>query len=426
MEIEQVNICDIVPYENNPRKNDKAVGIVAKSIKEFGFLVPIILDDKNYIVAGHTRLKAAIKLGMSQVPCIYAEGLTDAQIKAFRIMDNKSNQYSMWDEVLLKSEFEFLKDKINLTLTGFTEAEQERILNPDGKLIDGKKDAKYQIKIGDCFQIGRHRIICGDSTKPETYKKLIGENKIHLVFTDPPYGVSYKGMANQGRRNMDRGNNRVWEEIENDDLRGEDLYKLIKDSFKEINPYLISNAALYVFHSSSNQMIFEKALNEAGYEVKQQLIWQKHHVLSHAHYHWCHEPMFYCQKIGQSPSFYGTKTNRTTLNNLEPTKMNIGELMKFVQTLQEESTIWAISKDAASDYIHPTQKPIQLAERALINSSQPEENVLDMYGGSGSTLLACENKNRNAFIVELDPVFCSHIIERWEDATGNKAIPDTK
>jgi len=417
MEIENIPISEIKPYGKNPRKNEKAVEIVAKSIKEFGFKVPMILDKNNEIIAGHTRLKAAIKLGMTNVPVIRADELNEEQVKAFRIMDNKSIEYSGWDWELLKGEFEQIKD---LSFTGFSEAEIDKIMHFEEDFNIGKKDPKYKIEIGEVWQLGKHRLICGDATKEEIYEKLIEKEDIHLVFTDPPYGVSYQGMTNQGRISPKRSSRRIWNTIEGDDLRGDELYELLKETFDQVNNYLIQNGSLYVFHSSSNQIIFEKAMNAANFQVKQQLIWNKHHVLGRAHYHWCHEPLFYACRINESPIFYGTRANRTILNKIEPESMEIDELRKFVTNIKKEGTVWDIKKEKAKNYIHPTQKPTKLAERAIVNSSKRGENVLDMFGGSGSTLMACEEKNRNCYIIELDPVFCSHIIERWENSTGNQ------
>lgn len=411
LEIEYIPISEIQPYKNNPRKNDRAVDIVAKSIKEFGFRNPIILDKKNEIIAGHTRLKAAIKLGMNDVPVIWADDLTEEQVKAFRIMDNKSIEYAQWDWELLKGEFECIS---NLSLTGFSEAEIEKVMNPGEKFSFGDKEPKYQIQLGDIYQLGEHKLICGDSTIEETYIKLVGSYKAKMVFTDPPYGVSYSGINNP--------NGRDWKVIKGDDLRGDELYKLINSTFKALKDHLASKGAIYMFHASANQIIFETAINDAGFEVKQQLIWHKHHILGHSHYHWCHEPIFYACEKGMTPEFYGTRCDKTVLNKIIPEEMSREDLIKFVERIKEESTVWECRKDNTKDYIHPTQKPVKLAEKAIINSSRIGDIILEPFAGSGSTLMACENKNRKCYAIELDPVFCSHIIERWENQTNKKAV----
>jgi len=417
--IDYIPIAEIVPYAKNPRKNDKAVDMVAKSIKEFGFKNPIILDKNNEIIAGHTRLRAAIKLGLQEAPVIWVEDLIPEQVKAFRIMDNKSAEKSDWDWDLLKGEFETMTD---LSFTGFSEAEIDKVMNEQEDFTIGKKEPKYEIKIGDIYQLGKHRIMCADATKEETYLKLLEKKDIHLVFTDPPYVVSYQGMTNQGRRSPKRGNDRKWDMIEGDELRGDDLFALIRDSFIQVNQVLIRNGSLYVFHSSSNQIIFEKALNEANFMVKQQLIWNKHHVLGRAHYHWCHEPLFFACRINESPLFYGTRSNKTILTQIDPDKMEKEDMIKFIKKIKKESTVWDIKKEKSQNYIHPTQKPTKLAARAIVNSSKIGDNILDPFAGSGSTLMACEEKNRNCYTIELDPVFCSHIIERWEISTGNTGV----
>jgi len=412
IEIKYLDIADIKPYKKNPRKNDKAVAIVEKSIKEFGFKNPIVLDKKNEIIVGHTRLRAAKNLGMEEVPVIFAEELTDEQVKAFRIMDNKSSEIAQWDFDLLKVEFESMK---NLEFTGFTEAEIDKIIDPKEKISMGNIDPKHKIELGDIYQLGDHRLICGDSTKAETYEKLIPKGTdIQMMFTDPPYGVSYSGTNNP--------NGRDWSVIDGDDLRGDQLYDMLKDCFEQVNQYLIKNGAIYVFHASSNQIIFEKAMNYAGFQVKQQLIWHKHHILGHSHYHWCHEPMFYGSRMNENPEWFGTRANKTTLNELTPEEMTHEELIRFVNKIKEESTIWKIKKDSSKNYIHPTQKPTKLAQRAMLNSTKKGQIVLDPFAGSFSTMMACEERGRKCYSIELDTTFCSHGIERWENYTGKKAV----
>lgn len=412
LQIEYVKIKDIIPYKDNPRNNDKAVEIVEKSIKEFGFQNPVILDKNNEIIAGHTRIRAANKLKMKEIPTIRAEDLTEEQVKAFRIMDNKSTEFAKWDLDLLKTEFESMQ---NLEFTGFTEAEIDKIIDPKEKFSIGNQKPKYEIKLGDVYRLGDHRLICGDSTKEETYTRLIPKGvDIQCVFTDPPYGVSYSGTNNP--------NGRSCNVIEGDNMRGDELHEMLFECFKQINQVLIKNGAMYVFHANSNQMIFETALNRSGFQMKQQLIWSKHHILGHSHYHWCHEPIFYCSREKENPEYFGTRCNKTTLNKIDVDKMTIEELKRFINKIKEQSTVWEIKKDSNKNYIHPTQKPTKLAQRAMLNSSKKGHAVLDPFAGSGSTLMACEERKRICYTIELDPVFCSHIIERWENYTGKEAV----
>lgn len=414
IQITYIPISEIIPYEKNPRKNDRAVDVVADSIKQYGFTVPIILDKNNIIIAGHTRLKAAIKLGLKEAPVIWRDDLSESQVKAFRIMDNKSSEYARWDLDLLKTEFEDLKNlQFDLDLTGFSEAEIKRILEIKNEEDYFNREPKYKIMAGEIYQLGNHRVICGDATRQDTYENLLGMKRVAAVYTDPPYGVSYVGVNNP--------NGRSWKMIENDGLRGDDLFNLLNGTFKAIEPFLQAKAALYVFHASANQTIFEKALNEAGFKVKQQLIWQKHLVLGHSDYHWAHEPIFYCSRKNEEPEFYGDRVDKTMINKIDPDKMNEKQLRDFVKRTLEQSSIWQFKKDASKDYIHPTQKPVWMAQRAIINSSKPGDIVLDPFGGSGSTLLAAQEEERACYLIEIDPVYCSHIIERWENKYGQKA-----
>lgn len=422
IKIEYKNINEVKPYKFNPRKNEKAISVVADSIRQFGFLVPVVIDQDNELIAGHTRIEAAKLLGIIEIPTIKVENLTEEQIKAFRLMDNKSTEYARWDRILLKHEFEFLKGKIDMKFTGFREAEIDKIMGLPAMDSKGNRLGKYQIDPNKVYVLGDHRIICGDSTDPMTYIKLIPtKTEMQCVYTDPPYGVSYSGTNNE--------NGRSWDVIAGDQLRGDELFDLLSKAFKEINSHLSKNSALYVFHASATQMIFERALNYAGFQVKQQLIWEKHHVLGHSHYHWNHEPIFYCCRNEETAKYYGTRDNKTIIDTvlLHPesiSQMEKEELQAVLKDIIENSTTQRFEKDPTKDYVHPTQKPVKLAEHFIVNSTKLNENVLDMFGGSGSTLIACENKKRKCFMIEIDPNFVSHTIERWENLTGKHALTE--
>lgn len=424
IQIIYLNINEIKPYKFNPRKNEKAISVVADSIRQFGFLVPVVIDKDNELIAGHTRIEAAKLLGITEIPTIKVENLTEEQIRAFRIMDNKSTEYARWDRILLKREFEFLRSRIDMKFTGFREAEIMKIMGEDARDSRGNRLGKYQIEPGKVYLLGNHRLICGDSTDPVTYMKLMPlKTEIQCVYTDPPYGVSYSGTNNE--------NGREWDIIAGDKLRGDDLFNLLSKAFKEINQYLSKDAALYIFHASATQMIFERALNYAGFHVKQQLIWEKHHVLGHSHYHWNHEPIFYCSRADETPKYYGTRDNKTVIDSVLLNPEKIGEMEKeelqaVLKEIINNSTAIRFNQDATKDYVHPTQKPVKMAEHYIVNSTKMEENVLDLFAGGGSTLIACENKKRKCFAIEIDQNFCSHIIERWENLTGKQATDELK
>jgi DNA modification methylase len=415
LEIKYLPIEGIKPYEKNPRKNKKAVEIVKKSIKAFGFKNPIIIDKDNVIIAGHTRLEASKELDYKEVPIIYAEDLTPEQVNAFRIMDNKSQEYAAWDYELLQEELKSLKDvNFDLDLTGFTEANLNRIMKAEPERLEGGKKAKYQLEPG-IYKLGENYLILGDCTKID-YEKLLKGQKIQLIYTDPPYGVSYSGHKSevtQEKVGMRMGKD--WDVIEGDNLRGDELYELLEASFKQIEPFLSQDAGAYVFHASRNQGIFEKALNKTGWEVKQQLIWKKPSVLSHAHYHWAHEPIFYCGRKGKPIKFYGDRMNKTVLDDLKIDQITPEEALKILKKIQKQSTVLEFKKDNTMNYIHPTQKPVNMAEYFITNNTKVGDWVIDMFAGSGSTLLACKKTKRRCITSELDPKYASHIIERYEE-----------
>lgn len=387
MELVNVSINDIVPYESNPRKNDKAVDIVAKSIKEFGFLVPIILDDKNVIVAGHTRLKAAIRLGLNEVPCIYAEGLTDAQIKAFRIMDNKSSEYASWDMDMLKTELEGLKDlNFDLDLTGLSEVELNNLIpeNLEEKEIP-MGEPKYKISKGDIYQLGNHRLMCGDSTNEQMVTQLMNGEKANMILIDPPYGVNY-AEKNKFLNAIAPGN-RNQTPIEND--TEVDIRLLISNFLKESR--MEDNNTIYIFSRGKNiaQMIY--AFSDAGCYYSQDLKWVKNnHVLGRLDYNPKSENILYGWK-GKHEFYGGFQTD----------------------VIFEDKPL--------SSKEHPTMKPVNLCKTLITHGSKEGQIVYDGFGGSGSTLIACEQTNRKCFMMEIDTAYISVIIERWENLTNQKA-----
>ena len=411
----RLKLKDIKPYKNNAKiHTEKQVVSIMNSIVNFGYKDLIAVDENNMILEGHGRLRALYMIdttGQREINVWKISDFNEDEKKAYRIAHNKIGMDTGFDEGLLKVEFEGMKE---LEFTGFSEAQIDRILDPVEKSSIGNKEPKYKIELGDVYKLGDHRIICGDSTKEETYIKLIPKGvDIQCVFTDPPYGVSYSGTNNP--------NGRSWDVIAGDDMRGDELYDMLFNCFTQINQVLVKCGAMYVFHASSNQIIFETALNGAGFQVKQQLIWAKHHILGHSHYHWCHEPMFYCSRLKENPDYFGTRCNKTTLNKIDPDKMSHEELKRFVNKIKEQSTVWEIKKDSSKNYIHPTQKPTKLAQRAILNNTKKGQSVLDPFGGSFSTLMACEERKRVCYTIELDTTFCSHIIERWENHTSKKA-----
>ena len=447
MEIVDKKVSELIPYENNPRKNDKAVPAVAKSIQEFGFKVPIVIDKNNIIVNGHTRLKAAKKLGLETVPCIVADDLTPEQIRAFRLADNKVGEIATWDDDKLEEELTELTGIIDMQDFGFedffSKDAQETVQPGDD---DVKEPAAVFVKPGDLWVLGRHKLLCGDATKDTDVDRIMAGEKAQLVHTDPPYGVSY--VTQSGKFDM----------IKNDDKTGDDLLStLLVPAFKEYVRATDPDAAFYIWHASSTRRDFEDAMLAAGLMEKQYIIWAKPApVLGHADYQWSHEPCFYGEKAGQHAHFYGDRTQRTVwmatihsraamaaslaggvvLTDGKGSKIYVsakppkGKKLRYVRVADEGqtvdlqpdstvSTVWEIGRDSKT--IHPTQKPLEIPIRAINNSSKPGDLVLDFFGGSGSTLIAAEKTGRRCNTIELDPKYCSAIIDRYIETVNDNS-----
>jgi len=394
MKIEQRPIKDLIPYINNSRKHsDEQVAQIAASITEFGWTNPILVDGDNGIIAGHGRLLAARKLKMDKVPVIELAHLSDAQKKALIIADNKLALNADWDFELLTLELKNLADDdFDLSVLGFDADELAKLLEPEQ--IDGltDEDAVPDVpdepitKLGDIYQLGNHRLMCGDSTSIDAVEELLESQKADLLFTDPPYGVSYEGGHNKKKR----------QGIIADTLQGEDLTDLFYEALLTAITWLKDGAALYVWYASGKSVETYASLSKLPLTLRAVIQWYK--VKSGlgafmSQYIPNCEPCMYLHKEGCSPAWYGPSN---------------------------EKTVWELKKESKNDY-HPTQKPVELPERAIQNSSKSGDTVLDLFGGSGSTLIACEKHNRHARIMELDPKYCDVIVKRWEDFTGKKA-----
>lgn len=384
-QIETLKIKDIKPYENNPRDNEKAVQPVAASIKEFGFKVPIVIDKNNVIVAGHTRYKAAQSLGLEEVPCIRANDLTPEQVNAFRLADNKTAEIATWDKAKLFDEISMLEE-IDMEQFGFdlSEFEPETEVEDDDFDVDAALDAitEPKSKLGDVYKLGNHRLMCGDSTKGEDVKRLMDGQGADLLLTDPPYNIAYEGGT------KDRMT------IENDNMSGEDFFAFLYAAFKNASDAMLPGASFYVWYASKEVVNFTNALEKAGFVVRQELIWNKSvFTLGRQDYQWKHEPCLYGWKDGAAHYFIDDRTQTTVMNFDKPSRSEL----------------------------HPTMKPVELFAYQIKNSSKPSGRVLDLFGGSGTTIIACEQSDRAAYVMEFDPKYCDVIIERWEKLTGKTA-----
>lgn len=422
--IKQVPIKDLKMYENNPRNNAESVEQVADSIKNFGFNVPMVIDTNNVIVTGHTRYKAAQKLGIETVPCIVADHLTPQEVKAFRLADNKVGEKSMWDYEKLEQELSEIS--MDMTQFGFEQIEQElaALVKEDDYDVDAALDDIKQpnAKHGDIYQLGQHRLMCGDSTSEEDFKKLMNGETVDMVMTDPPYNVDYGSKAEAinkyGYHFSDR-------HIENDYMPEAQFIEFLDKAFKNMAKALKQGGAFYIWHASITVYEFEEALRLNSLKTRQQLIWVKNAlVLGRQDYQWRHEPCLYGWKEGAAHYFVNDRTITTVFDDSKDIEqMTKDELKDALYGLIEgvkESVIYE-NKPSRSEE-HPTMKPVKLISQLIANSSKKEEKVLDLFGGSGTTLIAAEQLDRKCFMMEYDPKYVDVIIDRWEKLTGEKAV----
>lgn len=396
-----------IPYARNPRKiSAAAVDKVAASIKEFGFRQPIVVDREGVIIVGHTRLLAARKLGLDVVPVHVAENLTPAQARAYRLLDNRSHDETTWDEALLGPELLDLKGmELDLSLTGFDVREIDTAIaaaTQREEVIDvaAPEPPKNPVSVaGDLWLLGRHRLLCGDSTSVVDVKRLCGSRRAVLVATDPPYAVSYKGGEHPGpkatKNERDKNwSDQYWDVIEN----APQFFKLFIQT--AINQAALPNAAWYIWHASARQSDLESAMRACGFQVHQQIIWFKSRaVLTYSHFMWQHEPCFYGWIKGKQPARRPPADARSVW--------------------QIESKI----EDGVTG-VHPTQKPIEIFARPIQYHTVPGDLIYEPFAGSGTAVVAAEQLGRTCCAMEISPAFVDVIIERWQKLTGKRATLD--
>lgn len=389
MEVQNLKIDEIKPYKNNPRNNLDAVDATANSIKEFGWQQPIVVDKDMVIIAGHTRYLAAKKLGFDTVPVVVASNLSDEQVRAYRLADNKTGELAEWDFKLLDTELQDILD-IDMSDFGFELdiSEDEEVKEDD---FDEEVPEEPKSKLGQIYQLGRHRLMCGDSTNSESVKKLLGGVQADLLLTDPPYNVDYSSKDyGRDKSSKTRKNN----QIANDKMTPDEFYKFLFSVFSNAKDNLKSGASFYIWFSDLATVEFNNAANNSGLMVKETLIWEKNNfVLGRQDYQQKHEPCLYGWVKGGSHSWYSDRKQTTILNFDKPLRSDL----------------------------HPTMKPIALFDYQIKNSTKSGDVVLDLFGGSGTTVMACEQNGRNACVMEYDPKYVDVIIKRWEDFTEKKA-----
>ena len=384
---ENVEIKRLKPYERNARTHSpEQIQKIAESINEFGFVNPVLIDEKYTIIAGHGRVLAAEKLGVLEVPCVFVEDLTDVQKSAYIIADNRLAEDAGWDFEILSQELESLKNfDFNIELTGFSlddlEFDFEKPQIKEEEIPEIKKESKS--KPGDIYQLGRHRIMCGDSTDFSDIEKLLAGSKVDLLITDPPYNVDYSGKTKDSLK------------IGNDNMSDSDFENFLQQSFRNADSVMKPGAAFYIWHSDSNGYIFRKACEEVGWKVRQCLIWNKNSmVLGRQDYQWKHEPCLYGWKDGAAHLWTNDRKQTTVIDFERPQKSER----------------------------HPTMKPVGLFDYQVRNNTKKDGTVLDIFGGSGTTLIACEQNGRMAYLMEILPSYVDVIIERWENLTGKKVF----
>lgn len=390
MKVKTVAIGEVIPYARNPRKNADAIAKVAGSLNEYGWQQPIVVDKNMVVIAGHTRLEAARTLGMEKVPVQIAEDLTEAQVKAYRIADNRVSQEAEWDIDLLKIELADLDNlDFNLLLTGFDEDE----LN--GMLIEAVEEGltdedevpeapKVPVTVkGDIWQLGNHRVMCGDSTSIDEAEKLMDGQLADLLLTDPPYNVAYTGKTKDALT------------IQNDEKTDTEFRQFLTDAFTAADAVMKAGACFYIWHADSEGYNFRGACYDVEWTVRQCLIWNKNTmVMGRQDYHWKHEPCLYGWKEGASHLWASDRKQTTVLDFARPTR----------------------------NAEHPTMKPVELMAYQIENNTKGADIVLDLFGGSGSTLIAAEKLGRKANLMELDETYVDVIISRWQDFTGKEAV----
>lgn len=447
--VEMWPISRIAPYDGNPKKHPpEQIEGLARDMLDDGVTMPILVDDAGIIIAGHARLQAAQRNGFAEYPVVVARGWTEERKRAVRIKDNARAQQGTWDRALLLTEMRSLRtDGYDIRSLGFG-SQQLQQWGLELKPVVGADEtpavpAKATVKVGDIWLLGDHRLACGDSTDPAIWKSLFGRHRASMVFTDPPYGVSYQAGG--------------FEIIKNDDKRRDALYSMLLKSFREMARYADRDAGFYIWHASATREDFAQALKAAGLEERQYLIWVKPAMaLGRADFQWQHEPCFYAVKESGSPKFYGDRTASTVWHAALSTKRDTavaigtgvllldgagnsmyvqaappkGKRLRqvrvgdgdnvFLSGAETATTVWQVGRD--SGYEHPTQKPVELARRAIEYSSRTGEIVADGFLGSGTTLIGAEITGRRCFGIELDPRYADVIVQRWQRLTGRQAV----
>lgn len=387
-DMQLVEIGRLIPYVNNARTHSpEQIVKLRSSLREFGFINPVIIDRDYNIIAGHGRVLAAQEEKITEVPCVFVDYLTEAQKKAYIIADNRMAMDAGWDEELLKLEIETLQGMdFDVSFTGFEDQEIADLFGADGKSdvedddfdLNAALEKASFVEKGDIWQVGRHRLMCGDATSADDVSALMDGKKANLIVTDPPYGVSFESWHGLT--------------IQNDSIKGEEFYSFLLAAFKNMADNLENGGAAYVFHADTESVNFRRAFADAGFHLSGCCIWVKNSLVpGYSDYQWQHEPVLYGFLQNGKHRWYSDRS---------------------------QTTVWNFNKPKINKN-HPTSKPLDLLAYPIGNSSQANSIVIDTFGGSGSTLLACENTNRICYMMELDEKYASVILRRYVEDTGD-------
>lgn len=391
MDVKNIPIGEIVPYARNAKKHDKRqIDNVAESIRQYGFVQPVVIDRDGVIVIGHCRVLAAKKLGMEAVPCVCVDDLTPEQVNALRLVDNKTNE-SDWDMDLLSMEL----PEIDLSAFdfdwGLTEDDSAEIVEDETPEVS---DEAPTAKRGDVWQLGRHRLMCGDSTSTDDVQTLTGGVQIDLLITDPPYNVNY-GAVRDVSEAVKRHRRTDGLLIQNDNMADGAFREFLANAFRSANDVMKPGAVFYIWHADNESYNFRGACKDIGWQVRECLIWNKNtFAMGRQDYQWKHEPCLYGWKDGAGHLWASDRKQTTVIDFDKPSKSEL----------------------------HPTMKPVGLFDYQIQNNTKGGDAVLDLFAGSGTTIMACEQNGRNAYCMELDPRYVDVIIKRWETFTGEKAV----
>lgn len=394
-ELVEVTVTSLRPYERNAKiHGPEQIEKLKRSIEEFGFVSPCLVDRDMNIIAGHGRVMAAKELGMKTVPCVFVDGLSEEQRRAYILADNRLTELGEWDMDLVNEELVDLDAMdFDITLTGFEMPEEEPEIYDDD-FDEDAVPATPRAKLGDIWQLGRHRVLCGDATILSDVEKLMDGAEVDLFLTDPPYNVSLgmSGSQDEARKRHRRTDGLV---IMNDRQEDEDFREFLTTSFTNAKTVMKSGASYYIWHADSEGYNFRAALRDSGFELRQTLIWNKSEItLGRQDYQWKHEPCLYGWNDGAAHSWYSDRKQSTVLEFQKPNRSEA----------------------------HPTMKPVPLFDYLIQNSTKAGDVVLDLFGGSGTTAIACEQNGRVAYLMELDPHYVDVIVDRWEKLTGEKAV----